>query len=218
MNNEHLKPEAELIYNLISVVGAMTTTQAETIIEGYYNNVNASREIGIINGKYVKEKKLFPDTCEQILKHLCRTRRTKIIDEKYHIPFYKNEVDTKKLPSLWVLLDLATNEYGCDPSLLQQVVEGNGIIDFSYIQDEQIIVNVIYVLPTDKSKVIASKQRFYDYTGCSKGEEKNQKIAYIYVTESLEAADMVNNENIAFHHKIALVQGDLTEHPTVRYI
>ncbi len=213
-----LSPEAELIYNVISVTGAMTTSQAEEILKGYYGNLNANKDTGIINGKYVKKKKYNPDIAQNVLKHLCRTRRTKMLDEKYHIPFYKKEIDTSKLPALWVLLDLATNEYGCDPKILEQIVEGNGIIEMSYIQDAKIIVNLVYLLPTDKTKVIAAAQRFYDYTGCARGEEKDQNIVYIFVTETLEAADMVMNEKIAFHHKIALVQGDLAGHPTVKYL
>ena len=214
----NLTPDSELIYNLISINGVMTTTQAEDILKGYFENINANIQTGIVDGKYKKKKAYTPDTCVNILKRLCLSRRIKTIDEKYHIPFYKKDLDTRKIPSLWVLLDLATNEYGCDPKFLEQVTEGNGIIDISYIQDEKIVVNLVYVLPNDKSKVIATRQRFYDYTGCAKGEEMDQSIAYVYVTESLEAADMVASERLPFRHQIALVEGNLTGHPTIKYM
>lgn len=216
--NERVLPLTQLVYDVISSVGGITTSQIHEIAKGYYANTNAEKEMNAEPGDHVSLNFYNEERVNNMINALRMGRQIRSFNDIYHTPFYIKEIDTRKLPSLWVMLDLITNEYGCDPEMLKQIIEGNGIVDFSYIQDHKIVVNLIYILPTDKSKVVAANQRFYDYTGCEKGQEKDQDVVYVFVTESLEAADMVATSNLNFPHKIALVEGDITQKPSIRYI
>ncbi len=217
-NNERRLPLTQLVYDVISTVGAATTTQIHEISKGYYGNINAAKQENAAPEDHVSLKYYDEERTNAMIRALCMDRKIKSFDDKYHIPFYTKDIDTRKLPALWVMLDLISNEYGCDPEMLKQIVEGNGIVDFSYIQDHSIVVNLIYIGQSDRSKIVAANQRFYDYTGCEKGKENEQGIVYVFATESLEAADMVVESKLRFPHKVALVEGDISQHPTIRYL
>lgn len=214
---EKMLPTTQYLYDIITATGGVTKTQVHELAKGYYATMLAKGLLEQGNG-HSRYSKYSEEVVDSIVSFLYTTRKVKILGEQYLIPYYQPEVDTKKIASLWVMMDLVTTEYGCDPDMLSQIIEGNGIVDFSYVQDASIVVNLINIQTSDRSKLIASNQRFYDYTGCAKGEEKDQNIVYIYVTESLKAADMVVDFGIKFPHKVAYVEGDLAGNPVVKYL
>lgn len=195
MNGNELTREAEIIYELICRIGTITTAQAEKVLNG---------------------RRCTP---EGIIKSLCMKRYTKWINEVYSIPFYKSQVDRKAVADLWVMLDLISTDNGTvQIEALEQIIEGSGIIDFTYIQDNAAVINMLFIGANDYSKVIASKERFYDFTNLEKGNEKKAGVIYMYVTDSKEMAAKIQDENLSLPHKIALIEGDLDNNPSIKYL
>jgi len=196
MQKRELSADAQLLYELICKVGSITTPQAARVLKNTHSDP------------------------ENIVKFLCMKRYTKWLNELYSIPFYRSEVNLGAINCLWVLLDLISDNEGVitNEDALEQIIEGNGIVDFSYIQNSSKVVNMINVKESDFSKIVASKQRFYDYTGVQVGEEKKAGVVYIYVTSSKEMVTEIKNSNITFPYKIAFLEGDLANGPTVTYL
>lgn len=195
MSNNNLTKEAELIYDLICSVGSVTTSQVKRVLSNTRSNP------------------------ENLVKSLCRMRYTKWIGENYSIPYYTSKINKGSIYCLWAMLDLISDENGnLAIEKLQNIIEGNGIVQFSYIQNDNTVVNMVYLTASDNAKVAASTQRFYDYSGAKKGEEKSAGIVYLFVTCSEEMAVKVKESNLNYPHKIAFLSGDIDNNPVIKFL
>lgn len=189
-----LTEEASVIYDIICAAGAITTEQVKKICEG--KDINAEGTVRI----------------------LCAERYTKWIDETYSIPFHKTNIDFQAIACLWVMLNMITKPDGTvSLASFAQMIGGSNIVKFTYLQGNAAVVNMVYIGENDFSKIPASKQRFYDYTNCKKGEEKNEKVVYLFVTSSLKAVAEIQDATLPFPHKIAYIEDEKTSNPAIRY-
>lgn len=196
MSTKNMAPNAELIYNTVCTVGAITKSQTARILEGT---------------KY-------PTVAENLLRSLHHMKNVKFMGPDYVVSFFDKKVDTDAVQCLWVALDLLTGDDGfVNLEGVRNIIDGNNIAKFSFIQSDKAVVTVFYVGKTEFSKIAASKQRFYDVTGVEAGNEKSAGLIYLYVTDSLEVIDMIKNANIKFPHITALVKGDPAQKPEIRY-
>lgn len=194
MTVNRLTEEAEAIYNIICTAGAITTAQVKKICEG--KDIDAEGTVRI----------------------LCAERYTKWIDNTYSIPFHKTNIDFQAIACLWVMLDMITKEDGTvSLSSFAQMIGGSNIVKFTYLQGKAAVVNMVYMGDNDFSKIPASKQRFYDYTNCKKGEEKNEKVVYLFVTSSQKVIAEIQDAHLPFPHKIAYIKDEKTSAPTIKY-
>lgn len=194
MRNDELSPEVQNVYDIICNIGAITTAQIARLL----------------NDDEVK--------AEKSARYLCGQRYTKWIDEKYSVPFHAQNIDFQAIACLWVMLDMTTNKEGkIDMTNFEQLIPGSGCVKFTYVQGEKLVVNMIYINDGEFSKVVASKQRFYDFTNCKKGEESKEKIVYLYVTSSKKMVATIQDMELSFPHKIAYVDGDNVSKPKIKY-
>lgn len=195
MNGRNLTADAQRIYDLVCTTGAITVSQANKVL-------GANKQ----NGK-------------SIISGLCGARYVKWIAETYVTPFYVSTVNKNAIYCLHVALDLLSDEDGnIQEEKLSQITECSGVVEFSYIQNNSAVINMVYLDENDNAKIPASVQRFYDFSGVAKGEEKTAGVIYMFVTSSEKMLLKLKDSNLAFPHKIAFLSGDIENAPDIRYL
>ncbi len=188
-----MEPNSQEILDIVSKTGCLTLSQVK--------HIDLSKN------------------AETTMKFLQRYNYIKVIGDNYLIPFFQKTEKESAVACMWVLLNLITNaETGeIDHDKLATLVEGNGVIDFSYIHDNTKVINFSYLDDGYFSKVNAIKQRFYNFTGVDKGDEKSSGIIHMLVTTSPEVFVKVSEMDMPMPHRLVLIEGDLAGEPTLKF-
>lgn len=181
------------VYNIISKVGTLTNEQIKLIDRG--------------------------SSPESTIKFLQRYHYTKLIGNVYSVPYFKKHENLDAVACMWALLTLISNKEGSiDHEKLSTLIDGNSVINFSYIHDDSKVINFAYFDDAFFSKLAAIKQRFYDFTNVKPGEEKSAGIIHIFCITKPEILAQLQDMDITIPHKIAYIEGDLGGVPTVKFI
>lgn len=191
MKNQ-MSPESQEVYDVICKVGSLTDAQVALIDR--------------------------TNNAETTVKFLDRYNFTKHIGDNYIVPFFKKTENYSSVACMWVLLNLISNAEGLiDHDKLDTLIEGNSVINFSYIHDDSKVINFVYLDEGFHSKIAAIKQRFYDFTNCKPGEEKTAGIIHIFCTTNPEVFVKVSEIKLPLPHKLVLLEGDLAQKPTLKF-
>lgn len=196
-----LKPEARTIINLLNKFGSLTIGQINKLFEG--SNFNPIPTLAFLS----------------------KSRLIQFIDDNYAVlenrPNYKPET----LYCLWVMLDKIGSTIEDNPNIRnishsQEITSANPCdngVEVCFINGSKMIEYVLYVDKTTISKISLIQDTFYTSTGTKPGEEERCKRLYTIVTKDEEIMDTIAEMNLTIPFVIALIEGELTEIPTINY-
>jgi hypothetical protein len=194
----YLTPESQALYDIIQKIGSLTVSQIELIDTGH-----------------TKESSHSPLTT---IRFLNSHNYITFLNDTYVLPFLDKQEKRSGIACFWAMLELIKDADGnIDHSNLDTIIEGNGLVEFSYIHNSSRVVNFVYLDQSYLSKITMIKQRFYSINNIEVGHEKDAGIVHIFVTGSPEIAVEASELDIKLPHKIALLEGDLTQNPTVKF-
>ncbi len=187
-----LSDKSQEVYDLICKVGCLTVSQVSKIDRA--------------------------ENPETTVKFLHNFRYIKLLAEKYCIPFGREHEDMAAVACMWAFLSLITTDEGINREQLETLINGSSIVNFSYIHNDSMVVNLVYLDSGYTSKMAAINQRFYDLSGVQPGHEKEAGIVYVYVVDDKEVLAGVLDKDIKIPHKIAFIDGDLAGYPEVKFM
>lgn len=159
-NFSSLSEDVSVILNLVISVGCISKTQALEIL-AHGDNRN--------NPRLVPEK---------VLAFLINNRYLKYVDEEHLTVLRNPRLSSEAVDCLWVMLDQIKQEdedggYYYRYSDIAQTIMGDMYMEFSYIQDESVTINMLELNSENASKMMAIQQRFYAHTKSKLGKEKD---------------------------------------------
>lgn len=129
------------------------------------------------------------------------------------------EYSQKMIDLAWVFLDeVAKNSTEKDTFLAhKKCVTAEYPADLGYIIKNKLYKFISLESSDDLSKVLLSQENFYGRGEGIRGKESESYTYYIFVTRNLKILEGMEDLEITIPHKIALLEGDIHERPTIKY-
>ena len=186
--SRELSNQAELIKTVVSNFGCLSITQAEKMLGG---GDMAKKHISFL-----------------ILKNYLRT------NEKVMYPAHNAKIDSLMLDCLWVAISRATDKDGnFDSESLMQAFQ-NSPVQVSMIY-KNVFYNIVGITDGNAGSVIPF---LIDRFRKSNPSGKKDGIEYVFVVRSEDVIDQILEFEIDLPYRIALITGDNTETPKVKYL
>ncbi len=202
-----MSKDARLISNTITNVGCIAKEQALEILRH-----GDSRD----KPNFDPEKTIYT---------LIVNRYIKIVNKLYLTAIRNPKMSSEAVDCFWVMLDQIKQEdedggYHYNYSDIEQIIMGDAHIQFSYIMDEDVTINMLELNSENVSKMMAIQQRFYAHTKAKVGNEKFYRINHVIVTRDKKTAKVMGKYDLNIPYNIAYLdygeEGNII--PTIEYI
>ena len=191
----HLSEHCLLLKNIMEVTSGMTKSQAERILKNY-ERANADKDLRCLRALHISDME----------------------DEQFMRPYDASCSSRAGIDGLWAVLTIVSDSEGVpNVPMLETIMKGKNLIDFSFIYRAKAVVNVIHLDEGETVKVAAIKQRYHDYMAEESSTDTVETV-HLFVTEYPEMVKVVSDAKLNFKYRIALIEGDITSNPTVNLL
>lgn len=155
-----------------------------------------------------------------VCNHLISGRLATKLSDNVFCPYVKGEYSQPMIDSIWVMIDLLDD--GNTDIPLSEKLEISFKAEYPeslcFIRNSEDTVKTLAIeTPSQLSLIPFVQERFYASANVKPGEEVKRKSVEIIIIRDKSLLSEISKIDIKIPHKIALLEGNVTEKPVITY-